>query len=61
MFGGKKLEFWWKYFPSINFVGLHPLSSNLYLVKWDLHEGYGGSNLVVNGSYYFNFCSIEKS
>jgi len=43
--GEKNMSFWWKYFPSINFVGLHTLSSNLWAVKWDLREGYGRPNL----------------
>ena len=43
--GEKNMSFEWKHFSSINFVGLHLLSSNLWTVKWDLREGYGGSNL----------------
>ena len=44
MLGVKKLGFWQKYFPSINFMGLHHLSSKLWPGKWNLHEGYGVSN-----------------
>ena len=41
----KVLAFGWKHFPSINFVSLHSLSSNLQTVKWGLREGYGGPNI----------------
>ena len=41
----KVLAFGWKHFPSINFLGLHSLSSNLQTVKWGLREGYGGPNI----------------
>jgi hypothetical protein len=45
-FGVKKvLEFWQKYFRNINFVGLDTSIETSRAGKWDLHEGYGGSNL----------------
>ena len=41
----KIFRFWWKYFSSISFVGLHLFWSNLWPDKWDLYERYGGPNL----------------
>jgi hypothetical protein len=53
VFGVKSIRVLVETFPSINFVGLHPLSSNLWADKWDHHEGYGGPNLGEKGFQLF--------
>ena len=45
MLGVKNIRILVEHFPSINFMGLHPFSSNLWPDKCDLHERYGGPNL----------------
>ena len=53
MFGVKSIRVLVETFPSINFVGLHPLSSNLWADKWDHREGYGRPNLGEKGFQLF--------
>ena len=49
MFGVKSIRSLVETFSFINFVGLHPLSSNLWPDKWDLREEYRESNLDEKG------------
>ena len=53
----KVLAFGWKHFPSINFVGLHHLSSNL--TSGTSMRGIAGLILMKNGFNCFNFYSID--
>ena len=53
MFGVKSIRILVETFSSINFVGLHPLLSNLWADKWDLREDYGGPNLGEKGFQLF--------
>ena len=53
MFGVKSIRVLVETFPSVNFVGLHPLSSNLWADKWDLCEEYSGPNFDEKGFQLF--------
>lgn len=58
-FGEKKNKlFGWKHFLSINFVGLHLLSSNFWPDKWGLCEGYDGINLGEKGFQLFTLATL---
>ena len=49
----KKLEFWWKHFPSIKKWDSTLFRQTFRPDMWDLREEYGGPNFGEKGSQLF--------